>query len=126
LDFAKFHAGLVIAARWLFWPAPALVIWGELTPGVSLHIWDKAEHFLAYFGLAGLATVALGARRNTLWAALALIALGGALEILQGYTGRDPDIYDELANTIGAAAGWFAGLGVGALCRRLVGGRAPD
>ena len=122
----RLAAALPAIAAWLFWPVLALVIWGELTPGVSLHIWDKLEHFLAYFGLAGLAATALRARRSAQWATLALIALGGALEILQGYTGRDPDIYDELANTIGAVAGWLAGLGTMALCGQLVGRAAPD
>jgi VanZ family protein len=121
LDRAKLFAFLVIAARWLFWPALALIVWGELTPGVGLPIWDKAQHFLAYFGLAGLATTAL--RGRSFWAMLALIALGGALEILQGYTGRDPDIHDEIANAIGAVSGWLAGLG---LQRLLVGGAPAD
>jgi VanZ family protein len=35
--------------------------------------------------------------------------LGGALEIIQGFTGRDADIFDELANTLGVVSG----LGIG-------------
>ena len=45
-------------AVWLFWPGVALIAWGELTPNppaLTQHIWDKAEHFTAYFGLAVLA-----------------------------------------------------------------------
>ncbi|HXL99382.1 MAG TPA: VanZ family protein [Rhizomicrobium sp.] len=113
-------------ATWLFFPALAVIVWGELTPGVGLNIWDKLQHFLAYFGLAGLSTVALGTGRRAIWAALALVALGGALEILQGFTGRDPDIHDEIANTVGVAFGWLAGLGTNAVLRLLVAGRAPD
>ena len=99
-------------ALYLFWPAFVLVAWGELTPhpphDVAL-FWDKSLHFTAYFGLAGMAAVALRRRNDAVWAVLGLILLGGALEILQGFTGRDPDIYDEIANTLGALSG--AGLG---------------
>jgi VanZ family protein len=125
LSFERFLIVLTIAARWLFLPALAIVVWGELTPGVGLNIWDKLQHFLAYFGLAGLATVALGPSPRSLWAMLALIALGGALEIIQGYTGRDPSFYDEFANAVGATSGYLAGLGVTALSLLVV-RRAPD
>jgi VanZ family protein len=99
-------------ALYLFWPAILLVIWGELEPrppGWELEIWDKALHFIAYFGLAGLATVALDARRQALWAVLSLAILGGVLEILQGFTGRDPSLYDEFANILGATCGGCSG-----------------
>lgn len=99
-------------ALYLFWPAIALVVWGELTPADSTletHIWDKFLHFTAYFGMAGIATVGFGARKTAVWALLGLIALGGTLEILQGLTGRDMSIYDELTNTLGVLTGGFAG-----------------
>ena len=102
------------AALYLFWPAVALIAWGELTPHpptFTAMFWDKSLHFTAYFGLASMATVVLGVQRRTLWAILGLIALGGVLEILQGFTGRDPDIFDELANTIGAISGALVGIG---------------
>jgi VanZ family protein len=101
-----------ILALYLFWPAIVLVAWGELTPqppGMETAIWDKALHFTAYFGLAGLATVALDARKQALWAVLSLAILGGVLEILQGFTGRDPSLYDEAANILGAGAGGCCG-----------------
>jgi VanZ family protein len=97
----------------LFWPALTVVIWGELTPHPPhefAHIWDKALHFTAYFGLAGIATLALGPRQSLLYAVLALIALGGALEILQIFTGRDAEWLDEAANTLGAISGTTVGL----------------
>ncbi len=97
----------------LFWPAIAVVMWGELTPSppsFESHVWDKLLHFTAYFGLAGLATLALKSRRTLVYAVLALIALGGALEIIQGMTGRDAEWGDELANTLGAVSGAVAGL----------------
>jgi VanZ family protein len=100
-----------VLALVLFWPALAWVIWGELTPSPELeqHFWDKGLHFLAYFGLAGLATVALNARRMAIFAPVGLIAVGGALEIVQGMVGRDCSLYDELANSAGACIGWLCG-----------------
>jgi VanZ family protein len=115
---------------WLFWPGVVLIAWGELTPNPpdlgGIFAWDKMEHFTAYFGLASMATLVMGLKPRLAWAFLGIILFGGALEILQGYTGRDPDILDFTANSIGA----FAGLGVGALflwlLDPLVGARAAD
>lgn len=105
------HLGRRVLA-WLFWPALAIVVWGELTSGpstVEIHVWDKALHFTGYFGLALIATLALRANRNVLWALLALIAIGGLLEIVQGMVGRDADIFDEAANTLGVLTGGALG-----------------
>lgn len=41
------------------------------------------------------------------WAGLGLIVLGGVLEIIQGFIGRDMSIYDEFANTAGVLVGVF-------------------
>lgn len=38
-------------------------------------------------------------------AIVGVILLGGALEIAQAYTGRDAELLDFVANTIGALAG---------------------
>ena len=98
-----------VLSLWLFWPGVALIVWGELTPhppslGGVLG-WDKAEHFTAYFGLASMATMMLGLRPRLVPAILGVILLGGALEIAQAYTGRDAELLDFVANTIGAFAG---------------------
>ena len=101
-----------VLALYLFWPAVLLVMWGELTPhppNLEAMFLDKSLHFMAYFGLASLATIAFNARRPALWAVLGLVVLGGLLEILQGFTGRDPDLYDEVANTLGAVTGGCSG-----------------
>jgi VanZ family protein len=101
-----------LAALYLLWPALAVVAWGELKPQASeieQEFWDKSLHFMAYFGLAGMVCLALKAGRRVIWATLGLVLLGGFFEILQGFTGRDPSIYDELANTLGA----FCGAGTG-------------
>lgn len=98
-------------AFWLFWPALILVVWGELTPHPPhLDAPDKLLHFLAYFGLSGIATTALAHRRAVLAIVLGLIALGGALEILQSFTGRDAEWLDEAANAAGAVLGALGGL----------------
>ncbi|MBN9588544.1 MAG: VanZ family protein [Alphaproteobacteria bacterium] len=107
-------------AVWLFWPGVALIAWGELTPNpptVAQHIWDKAEHFTAYFGLAAMATLVVGLRRPLAWAILGIIALGGVLEILQGLLGRDAELGDFIANTTGA----LVGLAVAAVFIRITG-----
>ena len=90
----------------LFLPAAAGVLGGELGPASGgPNIWDKAVHFTAYFILAWLAVTALKARLQSAWVILGLIAMGGALEIVQGLIGRDCSIYDEIANTLGIFAG---------------------
>lgn len=101
-----------LAAFYLFWPALVLIVWGELDPSppsLEAVIWDKLLHFIAYFGLAGIASVALRGDRRVVASTLGLIVLGGVLEILQGFTGRDPSLFDEIANTLGAVAGALAG-----------------
>lgn len=95
-------------SRWLFWPALALVIWGELTPSppaVIGLVWDKAEHFIAYFGLAAMAALGFGLGRKLAIAIVGILVLGVALELLQRLTGRNPDVKDVIANTLGVVAG---------------------
>jgi len=72
----------------------------------SFHLWDKLEHALGWIALAfwfGSVVV----RRDILWVGLALVALGGAIELLQGWMGlgRTADLRDLLADTIGIAIG---------------------
>ncbi len=110
---------LTRASRILFWPGVVLVVWGELRPRplpVAALIWDKAEHFTAYFGLAAMATMVLRRGRRLVWALFGVIALGAVLEVLQTFTGRDAEGLDVLANTIGV----LSGFGVAALLLALV------
>jgi VanZ family protein len=112
MDRRRFAALLRRAALWLFWPAVVVVMWGELTPHpphLEAETSDKFLHFLAYFGLCGIATVALSGRRVVL-VVLAMILLGGALEIAQSFTGRDAEWLDEAANSAGAVMGALSGL----------------
>ncbi|MEO7054148.1 MAG: hypothetical protein ABI191_04170 [Rhizomicrobium sp.] len=100
---------LRILSLWLFWPGVALIAWGELTPQPP-HLngfldWDKADHFIAYFGLASMATMILGLRPRLAAAIASVIFLSGALEVLQAYSGRDAEILDFIANSLGAISG---------------------
>lgn len=101
------------AGALLFWPAALIVIWGELTPHPPRlpgpFLWDKLDHFTAYFGLSLLATLGWGLRRSLIWIFLGVLAMGAGLEGLQGLIGRDPEWSDMLANSIGArwpGLGW--------------------
>ncbi|HVW73621.1 MAG TPA: VanZ family protein [Rhizomicrobium sp.] len=118
------------AGAWLFWPAAVVVVWGELTPhppGMAALLWDKAEHFIAYFGLTLFASLAWGVRRSLAWVFAGVVALGGTLEIIQSFVGRDAEWGDFLANDLGA----LAGLGMALLYllvprRRLVAARVSS
>lgn len=100
---------------WLVPPAIVFVIYGELSHDhlvalLTFGIWDKALHFTAYFGLCLMTTIAVRAVKPAVfWWAIGLVAMGGALEIVQGMTGRDADIFDELANTLGVLTGMAVG-----------------
>jgi VanZ family protein len=63
-----------------------------------------------------LATLAWGRRGVRLRLFLGVIALGGLLELLQGFVGRDAAWLDQLANTVGA----LLGMGCALAWRRLV------
>lgn len=99
----------------LFWPSLLLVIWGSLTTlmrpplDLGLSFQDLIVHFVAYGGLAGMAAMALKPRGPVIWAVLGLIVMGAGLEILQSFTGRERDIFDAVANSIGALGGGFMG-----------------
>jgi VanZ family protein len=115
---------------WLFWPALAVVAWGELTPQPpplpGPLQWDKAEHFTAYFTLALLASLGWGLRRSLVWVFLAVVALGGALEIIQTMVGRDGEWNDFAANSLGALVGLALAIAYLAVPRRLVDEPARD
>jgi VanZ family protein len=95
--------------RLLGWLAVTVVIALSLVSQppveVPLRYGDKWGHLLAYGVLMGW-FVQLYQRRGTLlWHALFLIALGVALEFLQGYTGRYFEYADMAANTTGVVLG---------------------
>ena len=109
---------LRLADAVLFWPILGFVVWGELSPASSAlpiiaETNDKLLHFIAYFGLSGMASAAVKERSMALKAAAALILLGGGLEIIQGFIGRDMELYDEVANTLGVFSGTM-------ICRAII------
>jgi VanZ family protein len=111
LDYRTLHKARVLDSI-LFWPVLALVIWGELGSfggAANIRINDKLLHFSAYFALGMMAASAFRTRPPARIAVLALIVLGGALEILQNYVGREMSAWDQLANTAGALTGGVMG-----------------
>ena len=77
-----------------------------LAPGGTIEsealIWDKAAHFIA-FGLILWSLGVLFRRLPRTWAALLAVAMGAAVEVVQGYIGRDPSWGDLLADALGVA-----------------------
>lgn len=95
----------------LFWLALATVTIVCLAPAryeqLPVNVWDKAEHFTAFGGLAGLGLLAWPRRHGGLIVGL-LVLYGGLIEIIQGMVGRDRDWHDLLADTLGMLAAWAA------------------
>jgi hypothetical protein len=72
---------------------------------VQLAPWDKAEHFMAFYALAGLGAAAFPKR--SLWViALLLSAFGALIEFVQGLdiVHRDRDFWDWVADTLAIGA----------------------
>lgn len=106
--------GLRLRSWWLSigWALLVAVVYLSLTPTpprppAFAHI-DKLEHLLAYFVLMSwFAQIEFSARRRRGWL-LGLIALGGMVELLQGWGGvRDAEWGDWLADGLGVALGWW-------------------
>lgn len=108
---------------WLWWAIGwalvALTVFDSLRqhppPMLSFFYSDKLLHFSGYFALG---TWFGGVTRRTRYplVAVALIGLGGLIEIVQGlmHNGRDADWLDFVANVLGvslALAVAYAGLG---------------
>jgi hypothetical protein len=72
---------------------------------VQLVPWDKAEHFIAFYALTGLAVAAFPRRSPLLIAAL-LSGFGALIEVVQGLpiVHRDEDIWDWVADTLAVSA----------------------
>ena len=65
--------------------------------------WDKAAHFIAFYGLTLLLFTAFPRRRRLDLAVLAIFA-GAATEVAQILAGRDGEIGDLCADALGALA----------------------
>jgi VanZ family protein len=104
---ALLHAARLADAV-LFWPVLGFVLWGQLQPeipGALQVINDKLLHLAAYFVLGAMAGGAIKQRGQVKWAVLGLIAVGAAMEVFQGYAGREASMADVIANATGAIAG---------------------
>lgn len=77
---------------------------------------DKVHHALAFFALA--LPLSLARPRLAIWITVAAIAYGGAIELIQPSVGRDKDVWDFLADGVGAVAGAAIGVGLHWLRRR--------
>lgn len=87
-------------------------------PTIDVEQGDKLGHFAAYGLLMLLFCEIYELPRTRLVYAAGFIAMGVALEYLQGMTGyRTFDVFDMVANGIGVALGW----GAAAVLRRIRG-----
>ncbi len=99
----------------LGWMIVAFILVSTLEPPryvPDLHIWDKLEHALAFFGMTLWFSGLIGRHRYG-WLAVWLLLLGGGIEIAQGLMGwgRDMDIWDFVADALGVAVGLALALG---------------
>jgi VanZ family protein len=81
----------------------------------NVHLWDKLEHALAFFGMT-LWFGGLARRSRYPLIAFLLVLFGGAIEVAQGamQLGRDEDFIDLVADSVGisvALAALYLGLG---------------
>lgn len=86
---------------------------------MDVHVWDKAEHALAFFGMS-VWFGGLVRRSRYPMVALAMLLFGGGIEIAQGAMGwgRDPDIRDFVADAVGITTAMILlYLGLGAWTR---------
>jgi VanZ family protein len=95
---------LLRLAQFVFWAACIFTLVCALLPSQHvIHIfkWDKAEHFLAFYVLTGLAVAAFP-RGSLFGIAAALSAFGAVIEFLQGlsFVGRDRDFQDWVTDTV--------------------------
>ena len=95
-------------ARGMFALATAFVLYAAFAPpsdAPSLVPWDKANHFIAFYVLTGLAAASFP-RTGWILLAAGLLALGGAIELVQAlpFVGRDGAVGDWVADGAGIAA----------------------
>jgi VanZ family protein len=87
----------------VFVAASAYALAMALLPGddnVGFIPWDKAKHFIVFYVLSILASLALPQSRLHR-IGLVMLAFGGSIEILQGFTGRDASWFDLFADACG-------------------------
>jgi hypothetical protein len=95
-------------AKAAFFAALSFTFYSAVIPpkqAVQLVPWDKAEHFIAFYGLTGLAAAAFP-KRNLIAIALLLSGFGAFIEFVQGLSmvHRDRDFWDWVADTTAIVA----------------------
>jgi hypothetical protein len=109
LDIPVFRiSSLARLAKVAFFAALLFTFYSAVIPpehAMQLVPWDKAEHFIAFYALTGLAAAAFP-RRHILAIAVLLSAFGALIEIVQGLpiVHRDKDFWDWVADTLAIAA----------------------
>lgn len=99
---------LAVLAKVAFFAALLFTFYSAVIPpqhALQLVPWDKAEHFLAFYALTGLAAAAFP-RRPLLLIAVSLSAFGALIEFVQGLplVHRDRDFWDWVADTLAIGA----------------------
>jgi len=99
---------LIRIAQAAFFAALIFTFYSAVIPprdALQLVPWDKAEHFIAFYGLTGLAVAAFP-RRNLFILAAVLSGFGAFIEYVQGLdiVHRDRDFWDWVADTIAIGA----------------------
>jgi hypothetical protein len=99
---------LIRIAQAAFFAALIFTFYSAVIPpqdALRLVPWDKAEHFLAFYSLTGLAVAAFPRRDLFILAAL-LSGFGAFIEFVQGLdiVHRDRDFWDWVADTIAIGA----------------------
>jgi VanZ family protein len=80
-------------------------------PPLDVDQGDKIGHLLAYFALMFSYAQLFATRRALAWRAVAFVAMGGAIEVLQSFTPyRHADVLDLVADGAGVALGLALGL----------------
>lgn len=99
---------LIRLARLAFFSALVFTFYSAVIPpqhAIQLVPWDKAEHFIAFYALTGLAVAAFP-KRNLFVIAALLSGFGALIEYVQGLPSvhRDRDFWDWVADTLAIAA----------------------
>lgn len=99
---------LAVLAKVAFFAALMFTFYSAVIPpqrALQLVPWDKAEHFIAFYALTGLAVAAFP-RRHLLVIAIALSGFGAVIELVQGMpmVHRDKDFWDWVADTLAIGA----------------------
>ncbi len=103
------------------WGLVGVIWWLSLTPHpphIDFEQSDKVGHFLAYGGTMFWFCLVYRTSRVRLAYAAGFIAMGIAIEFIQGWTGyRDFEVYDMVADALGVVLGWAAALAPSRLLR---------